>query len=560
MGAFFTDLKVLKKIGLAFAAILLVSLGVSITIWGTQSRLEKSAAMTTHTYEVLKELANIQAAMVNQETGMRGYLVSADKGFLAPKIAGEKDAAAAIAHVRSLTADNAEQQARLTEVEALVKTWETDIAAAELSLMSDPATQDQARALEASGAGKASMDALREKLAKMAEVETVLLSARREAAQNDRSLIKLITAGGAVLILVISMAALAGLNGALVKPLIELTRAMQEISRGAQNIRVPGTQRKDELGDMSRAFDANAERIARLAVEQTEAEALQAQARRQDMLNLADQFERNVGGIVELVSAAATEMQATASQLTATAQETSAQAQTVSASAEEASTNVASVASSAEELGASVAEISRQVERSASKSKSAVVEAESTAVIVSELSDAATRINDIVAMISGIASQTNLLALNATIESARAGEAGKGFAVVASEVKQLASQTARATDDITQQIGAIQITTARAVQAISDITTSITDIDHTASMIAAAVDQQGAATREIVSSVHQASSGTSEVTANIVGVARAAEETGSGASQVLSASAELAQQATRLRTELQHFLATVRAA
>ncbi|MDC7675526.1 methyl-accepting chemotaxis protein [Asticcacaulis machinosus] len=560
MTTFLTDLKVLKKIGLVLAAIIITSLAVSVTVWVVQGKLEKSAAMTTHTYEVMGRLADIQEAMVNQETGVRGYLVSADTAFLEPKLAGEKDVLTAIAAVRELTADNAAQQERLNEVEALVKTWENDVAAKELALMSDPATYEQARALEASGAGKASMDGLRAKITQMAEAESSLLVARTEVAQNDRNFIRLVTVVGGIIIVAISAISLMILNGVLVKPLADLTRAMQDISRGVANITVPGTQRKDELGDMSRAFEANADRIARLAVEQTEGEARQVLERRQGMLDLADQFERNVGGIVELVSSAATEMQATASQLTATAQETSAQAQTVSAAAEEASTNVSSVASSAEELGASVAEISRQVERSAAKSKAAVSEAESTAVIVAELSEAATRINDIVSMISGIASQTNLLALNATIESARAGEAGKGFAVVASEVKQLASQTGKATEEITHQIAAIQSTTARAVKAISDITTSISEIDETASIIAAAVDQQSAATHEIVSSVYQASSGTTEVTSNIVGVARAADETGSGATQVLSASGELAQQAANLRTELQTFLATVRAA
>ena len=560
MNSFLNDLTVLKKIGVALAAIIITSLCVSATIWIVQGKLAKSAAITTHTYEVMSKLVDVQMAMVNQETGMRGYLVSADKAFLEPKLKGEKDVVTAIAAIRELTSDNPAQQARLNEVEALAKTWQNDIAGKELALMSDPATQQQARDLEISGAGKASMDALRAKVAQMSDEESSLLIARNNAAQSDRNLIRLVTVLSGVIVLGISAFSLMVINGALVKPLIALTKAMQDISKGADNIAVPGTERKDELGDMSRAFEANADRIARLASERNEAEARQIRERRQGMLELADQFERNVGGIVELVSSAATEMQATASQLTATAQQTSSQAQSVSAAAEEASTNVSSVASSAEELGASVAEISRQVERSASKSEAAVSETQSTAIIVSELSEAAARISDIVVLISGIASQTNLLALNATIESARAGEAGKGFAVVASEVKQLASQTGKATDDITHQIAAIQETTARAVKAISDISASISEIDETASVISAAVGQQSSATREIVSSVHQASAGTSEVTSNITGVARAAEETGLGASQVYSASGELTQQATRLQTELQSFLATVRAA
>lgn len=346
-------------------------------------------------------------------------------------------------------------------------------------------------------------------------------------------------------------------------PISTMAQMMRQLAGGDTKAIIPSLGEKNEIGDMAKAVEVFKDGMIRNKA--LEAEATQARVdaeilRKKTMYDLADQFEAAVGSIVEGVSSAATEMQATASQLTSSAQEASAQATSVSAAAEEAGTNVTSVAGSAEELGASVQEISRQVEHSSQKAREAVAEADATAAIVNELSEAAGRINGIVDMITGIASQTNLLALNATIESARAGEAGKGFAVVASEVKQLAGQTSKATSDINAQITAIQATTKRAVEAIQNITGTIRDINDSSSTIAAAVEQQGAATNEIVQAVNQASVGTTEVTSNITGVARMAEETGAGASQVLAASSELAHQAEELRHQINNFLSNVRAA
>lgn len=386
------------------------------------------------------------------------------------------------------------------------------------------------------------------------EHETVELIASTE------SLILIIAIGSLVLGIVLAWL----IGRAISKPVVGLCAGMRELADGNFEVVLPGLGRGDEVGDMAQAveiFKVKAEQKARAEAEaKAEQDQLAARQRKADMVRLADSFEAAVGEIVETVSSASTELEASAATLTSTAERAQEVTTMVAAASEEASTNVQSVASATEELTSSVNEISRQVQESARMATDAVDQARKTNDRVAELSKAAARIGDVVELINTIAGQTNLLALNATIEAARAGEAGRGFAVVASEVKALAEQTAKATGEIGQQITGIQAATQESVGAIREISGTIERLSEISSTIAAAVEEQGAATQEISRNVQQAAQGTQQVSANIADVQRGATETGSASSQVLSAAQMLSGDSNRLKTEVGKFLATVRAA
>jgi methyl-accepting chemotaxis protein len=351
-------------------------------------------------------------------------------------------------------------------------------------------------------------------------------------------------------------------GGTITRPISRLTVVMGELAGGDLDITVSGQDGSDEVADMARAvqvFKDNAVEKRRLEGEQKESRQRAAQEKRQGMLEMAERFERQVKEVVEGVSSAANEMQATAQQMSTTAEETSRRSANVATASEEAAANVQTVAATAEQLSASIAEIGRQVMQSAKIAENAVAEAETTNETVQGLDEAASKIGEVVTLINDIAGQTNLLALNATIEAARAGEAGKGFAVVAQEVKNLANQTARATEEISQQITSIQDETNGAVGAIEKIHAIIGEVNEIAMTISSAVEEQGISTQEIARNVQQAARGTHDVNQNIESVSKAVGETGKAAGQVLNASQDMARQAEELRREVQRFLGEVRA-
>ncbi|MBV8166217.1 MAG: HAMP domain-containing protein, partial [Alphaproteobacteria bacterium] len=340
--------------------------------------------------------------------------------------------------------------------------------------------------------------------------------------------------GGLAVGLVLALVIGRGLS----RPIVAMTAAMQKLAGGDKSVEVPAVGRADEIGQMAGAvqiFKQNALAVDQLQAEQRAQAQRTAEEQRAARIRLADEFEASVRGVVEAVSSAASSMEARAGAFSAAAAQANRQASAVAAASGTAAGNVQTVAAAAEQLFASIREIGQQVSHSTDIAQQAVGEAERTDSAVRSLSAAAQKIGEVVGLINQIASQTNLLALNATIEAARAGEAGKGFAVVAGEVKSLATQTARATGDIAQQIAGIQQATDAAVTAIQGIGRTVGEVNAIAASIAAAIEQQGAATQEIARNVQEAAAGTSEVTTHIAGVNQAAGETGAAAEFVLTA-------------------------
>ncbi|MBI5112408.1 MAG: methyl-accepting chemotaxis protein [Rhodovulum sp.] len=451
---------------------------------------------------------------------------------------------------------------RLRQVEqAFTDVTANDYPAIEKATMAD----NNVEALRLSKAMAEKNTALRRQMVDVtADIEKTL-QARSDAATaavNSTIWLTIALVGGAFLgVLALAFAIV---QFGISRPIAALTAGMRKLADGQFDIALAGLGRKDEIGEIADAVEA----IKRKAIEKAHAEAAaQAEAderlaaeRKREMHRIADNFEAAVGEIVETVSSASTELEAAAGTLTQTAETTQHLATRVAAASETASTNVQSVASATNELTASVHEISRQVQESSRIAGEAVKQAEKTDGRINELSQAASRIGDVVKLITAIAEQTNLLALNATIEAARAGEAGKGFAVVAQEVKALAAQTGKATGEIGAQIAGMQQATQDSVVAIKEIGGTIGRIAEIASTIAAAVEEQGAATGEIARNVQQASQGTTEVASNIGEVDRGAAETGSASSQVLSSAQSLSSESNRLKLELSKFLVTIRAA
>ncbi|MBR1166252.1 methyl-accepting chemotaxis protein [Bradyrhizobium liaoningense] len=572
------NLRIGTKLAIASAlGVLLVGAMIVSQMRGNASIRETSHSALEQ-QEIVRDAVRAEVAVRGMQLAVRDLRLAnsaADLQKATQRLEDQQKAMGSLVNEMLKLSHSAENRARMEKLRSL---------AADYTKAAQQIATVRAEALAASGADGASraaklneeairiarevtlpiaaqLDALIEQIADYAKQKSEENNAAATAEMRSSEQVGMLVGALAMLVLVCSwlMSFLT-----IARPIRALTIAMDKLAGGDFSVVLPGLGRKDEVGGVAAAVEKFKIVSEQKAREEAEAkirqDQLAAAQRKAEMHKLADSFEAAIGEIVDTVSSAATELEASASTLTATAARGQEVTTMVAAASEEASTNVQSVASATEELSSSITEISRQVQESARVAGDAVNQARTTTDRVGELSAAAARIGDVVELINTIAGQTNLLALNATIEAARAGEAGRGFAVVASEVKALAEQTAKATGEIGQQIASIQTATEHSVGAIKDISHTIERLSEISSTIAAAVEEQGAATQEISRNVQQAATGTHQVSSNITDVQRGASETGSASTQVLAAAQSLSSDSSRLKLEVGKFLGTVRAA
>ena len=558
--SFFNNIRITHKLTASFVAIIVVVTVTSSIIYWNLGLIKQTSDWTVHTYEVLETLDHATEAMVNQETGVRGYLVSGNEKFLEPFHAGSEAYTAAFQKVKQLTSDNPAQQDRLDAMNQIAVTWTADIARKTIALMAQPDTREQARAMESAGTGKQAMDAFRARNAEIGRIERDLLTTRLDAqATTFSSCYRAIVMGGTGSLLVSLLMGVTLARG-IATPIRRMCDAMIKLAQSNTVDSIPGIGRKDEIGAMAGAvgvFKQNVVERLRLETQQAVGQERAKRDKSAALVNMAEKIEMESGAAVDAVKRHAEAMAVTAEGMSASAGRTGSSAQAALTAAAQASANIQTVASASEQLTASIREIGSQICQSTATVGNAVAAGNEARNLMTALNGQVGRISIVADMITEIAGRTNLLALNATIEAARAGDAGKGFAVVASEVKQLATQTARSTEEIARHIAEVRTATTASVEAVVRIEQMIDNINVISGSIAAAIEQQSAATAEIARNVNETAMAANEMTRCIGEVSAEAEQTGERSSQVRADTASLTTMVGELRAAVIRVVRTV---
>jgi len=558
---FLNNLRISQKLILAFAVLVVIAGGVGGVTLVQLERVEAVSADSAHLAQVSDLFGDLERDASAQLLSVRGLLLTGDRDNI-----GKYDSyGAALAKTfeqlkKAVT--NKDIAARVDRVQALLSNWQQTVAQKQIQLMRGQLTVDEARVIEANGAGEAFAAGL------LAELKAIQGIVDAEVAQNERAsaaafrttIIAVIA--GLVVSVLFAVAAGVFLSRGISRPIGLLTDVMLRLAHKDYSGDIPGSGRADEIGQMANTVMVfkngmiENDRLQEEAQKKQEAEL----ERGRKLQTLTQDFDAEVSEMMATLAAAATELQGTATSLTTLAEGSSDRAVAAAQTSQVTSANVQTVATAGTELSASIAEISRQVASSNDLARRARDEAEESNSAVEALVEDATKIGEVITLIRDIADQTNLLALNATIESARAGEAGKGFAVVAQEVKSLANETSKATEDIENQVARIQQRTSTAVEAIRSIGQRIVEMEGVISTVAAAVEEQDAATREISAKVEEVSMAADEMAQSMSAVKDSAEQTGESSGDVLTTSEELSKQAEKLKAAVDNFLTSVRAA
>ena len=556
----FRNLKITRKLAVGLSVLMLVLLLFALFTFLQNRNVEAVARESAKAYETTVKLREVQVELLDMSSLVRGVLVTGNDYLVgiynSTSQAFDKD----IEILISLYEGDPEGQAIARDLKKTVTELRNNVYGKQLVMMMDPNQQAQARDMEIKGESWPFIEKVLVNVGKATERQAELLKEKRaatQAAYRQNNLVALVSTLAAVVLSVITAVLLSRSIG---KPITTITGTMLALADRKMDVEIPHTRRGDEIGDMGRAvqvFRDNMVRADELAAEQQRVQAAQLEAGKR-LETLTNDFDGRVGEVLSRVEGANETMSGSANEMQSIATDTQEKSVVVVSSANEASTNVQTVAAATEELLASIQEISAQASKSSQVANEASDVAGETQSTVRELEVSANRIGEVVALITDIAEQTNLLALNATIEAARAGDAGKGFAVVANEVKNLATQTAKATDEISTQVTGIQATTGQSVKAMERVSDIIREITEIASGIAAAVEEQSAATREIAENVNQASVGTNQVTEAMSDISQACDATGGAADKVRSAVEELTEQASTLNREVRSFLEAVK--